>query len=170
MGMAMAVSVAGDRARFEELYAAQSADALRVAFLLVGDSFHAEDIVQEAFVRVLGRFGDVRKPDALRTYLLRTVVNLSKNHFRRRALEVRHLHDTDALTGLPSLSAPESRQDLLTALRRLPERQRAAVVLRYCEDFSLQQTADVLGTSAKAIKSLVTRGLKSLREARDVLG
>lgn len=148
------------RAGFVELYAAHAPDARRIAFLLVGDRTQAEDVSQEAFVRVLGRFGDLRNPEAFRTYLMRTVVSLSKNHFRRRDLERRHAPQPS----MDVTSHPDRDDDLFEALKKLPERQRAAVVLRYCEDLSEHQTAEILNTSTKAVKSLVTRGLAALRE------
>lgn len=162
--METAISVSSRRARFEELYATHAPDALRVAYLLVGDKPQAEDIVQDAFVRVLGRFGELRKPDAFRTYLMRAVVNLSKNYFRRRSLERHHVR-----ASRPAIvSGPERDDDLLDALKRLPERQRAVLVLRYCEDLTEHDTAEILQTSTKAVKSLVTRGLAALREMEEV--
>lgn len=148
------------RPAFEDLYRAHVGEARRVAYLSVGDIAHAEDIVQEAFVRVLGRFGDIRKPAAFRTYLLRTIVSLSKNHFRRRSLERRHPHMPPAPVGAPI----EPDDDLLNALRKLPYRQRAAVVLRYCQDLSENETAEILHTSTKAVQSLVRRGLATLKK------
>lgn len=158
--METAISVSTRRARFEELYATHAPDALRVAYLLVGDRAQAEDLVQDAFVRVLGRFGELRKPESFRTYLMRTVVSLTKNHFRRRALERRHAGAQPP----PTIEALDRDDELLDALKQLPERQRAAVVLRYCEDLSEHQTAEILNTSTKAVKSLITRGLAALRE------
>lgn len=158
--MGTAITATSGRLSFEELYAAHAPDARRVAYLLVGDRTQAEDLTQEAFVRVLGRFGDLRKPESFRTYLMRTVVSLSKNHFRRRDLERRHAPQPTAAMVLP----PDRDEELFDALRKLPERQRAAVVLRYCEDLSEHQTAEILATSTKAVKSLVTRGLAALRE------
>lgn len=148
------------RATLEHLYEAHAPDARRLAYLLVGDRAQAEDICQDAFVRVLGRFGDIRNPAGFRTYLMRTVVSLSKNHFRRRALERRHTRA--AVRDVVEL--PEHDDALLEALGKLPARQRAAVVLRYCEDLSEQQTAQILQTSNKAVRSLVTRGLAALRK------
>ena len=158
--METTITATKGRASFEELYAAHAPDARRVAFLLVGDRSLAEDITQEAFVKVLGRFGDLRKPDSFKAYLMRTVVSLTKNHFRRRSLERRHL--VTGATG--ATTTPERDDDLFDALARVPERQRVALVLRYCEDLSEQQTADIMQTSTKAVKSLVTRGLAALRE------
>lgn len=147
------------RASFEELYAAHAPEARRVAYLLVGDRTQAEDISQEAFVRVLGRFGDLRKPESFRTYLIRTVVSLAKNHYRRRDLE-----RNTVWPGARSATHPERDDDLFDALKKLPERQRAALVLRYCEDLSEHHTAEIMNTSPKAVKSLVTRGLAAMRE------
>lgn len=165
MGQSPTLAVEGQaksstgRPSFEDFYRAHVLEARRVAYLIVGNAFQAEDIVQEAFIRVLGRFGDIRKPIAFRTYLFKTVLSLAKNHFRRSALE-------RARKPFPqsSITAPIERDDdLLDALRKLPHRQRAAVVLRYCEDLSENETAEILHTSTKAVQSLVNRGLATLR-------
>src|SRR6266700_3616319 len=66
-----------------ELYGRHASGAVRLAFLLTGDRALAEDIVHDAFVRMHGRFQDLRNPDAFEWYLRRTVVNLSRSHFRR---------------------------------------------------------------------------------------
>ncbi|MDQ3962713.1 MAG: SigE family RNA polymerase sigma factor [Actinomycetota bacterium] len=162
--METAISVSTRRARFEELYVTHAPDALRIAYLLVGDRAQAEDIVQDAFVRVFGRFGELRKPESFRTYLMRAVVNLAKNYFRRRSVERKHANSAGAAIS----SNPERDDDLLDALKKLPDRQRAALVLRYCEDLSEHDTAEILQTSIKAVKSLVTRGLAALREMEEV--
>jgi RNA polymerase sigma-70 factor (sigma-E family) len=156
------------RGRFEELYAAHGRDALRVAYLLTGSREEAEDLAQEAFVRILGKFADLRKPEVFRTYLMRTVTNLARSGFRHRDVERRHraaLVTHDDGTREPDLA---ERDEMARALARLPHRQRAALVLRYCEDLSEQQTADVLQTSVKAVKALVTRGLAAMRQGEEV--
>lgn len=152
--------------RFERLYAAHGAEALRFAHFLTGDKALAEDIAQDAFVRVLGKFRDLRSESAFRPYLLRTVLNLSRSNFRRRRLEERWITSTHT----PACTLPdiETRDELMRALQRLPHRQRAALVLRYCEDLSEYATSEVLGTSVKAVKSLVARGLARLRENEGV--
>ncbi|HEX5951155.1 MAG TPA: sigma-70 family RNA polymerase sigma factor, partial [Actinomycetota bacterium] len=70
-----------------ELYVRHGPAAQRLAFLLTGDRAQAEDLVQEAFVRVVGRFGHLRVPDAFAAYLRRTIVNLHTSQLRRRRLE-----------------------------------------------------------------------------------
>jgi RNA polymerase sigma factor (sigma-70 family) len=129
---------------------------------MTGDRVLAEDVAQEAFVRLLGRFHDLRNPDGFRAYLLRTVMNLTKSHFRKlkRERELTQLEKEHRSEDPIDIGS----QDMLwTALLRLPARQRAALVLRYCHDLSEQQTADVMQISLKAVKSLVGRGLANLR-------
>src|SRR6266513_2514152 len=76
-----------DTRRLGELYLRHVDDAVRLAFLLTGDSALAEDIVQDAFVRLAGRLVHLRDPDAFHAYLRRTVVNLSNSYFRRKRVE-----------------------------------------------------------------------------------
>ncbi|HEV2757758.1 MAG TPA: SigE family RNA polymerase sigma factor [Actinomycetota bacterium] len=156
------------RGRFEELYAAHGRDAVRLAYLLTGSREEAEDLAQEAFVRILGRFGDLRRPEVFRTYLMRTVTNLARSGFRHRDVERRHR--AALVSRGESAAEPDvvGRDEMARALARLPHRQRAALVLRYCEDLSEQQTADVLQTSVKAVKALVTRGLAAMRQGEEV--
>jgi RNA polymerase sigma-70 factor, ECF subfamily len=75
------------RLRVEELYAAHAQGAVQLAYLLVGDREIAQDIAQEAFLRAFGRFADMRKPNSFSSYLKATIMNLTRQHFRRRGLE-----------------------------------------------------------------------------------
>ena len=151
--------------RIGQLYAEHSREACRVATLITGNRALAEDLVHEAFVKMLGRYQDLRRSDAFRSYLLKTVVNLTRGYFRRQGVEERFLTSEraapEAKATLPNV---EVRDELHSALLTLPPRQRSAVVLRYCEDLSEHQTAEMLGTSPKAVRSLVGRGLATLRE------
>src|SRR5207302_804336 len=81
--IAMTEEQQGDTGRrLGELYRRHAPDAARLGYLLTGDRVLAEDLVQEAFVRMFGRFRDLRNPDAFGAYLRKTVVNLSRSHFR----------------------------------------------------------------------------------------
>lgn len=149
--------------RLEELYSAHAARALRLAFLLTGDRDAAEDICQEAFARVGGKLGGLRDPERAAGYLLRTVANLSRGHGRtlRRArlLERR-------LPGAGEAEHPDasSRDEIVRALLSLPQRQRAAVFLRFFEDLSERDSAEALGCTVGALRSLTFRALEDLRE------
>jgi RNA polymerase sigma-70 factor (sigma-E family) len=157
----LAVSQA-EGGRLGELYARHAPDAVRLAYLLTGDHGLAQDLVHEAFVRLFGRFRDLRDPDAFPAYLRSTVVNLTRSHFRRRRVERAYL----AREGRsPDAIEPEvgRRVEMWQVLQALPLRQRAAIVLRYYEDLTEAQTADVLRCPVGTVKSLVSRGLERLR-------
>jgi RNA polymerase sigma-70 factor (sigma-E family) len=150
--------------RLSELYARLVPPTIRFAYLLTGSRAEAEDLVHEAFLRVVGRLRHLRSPDAFDAYLLRTVVNLHTSRLRRLRVERRYVaregrRSSDAV-------APHDvgeRDRIWRALDRLPRRQRAAVVLRYAEDRSERETADVLRCSVAAVKSLTARALDTLR-------
>jgi RNA polymerase sigma-70 factor (sigma-E family) len=150
--------------RLADLYERHGPGAVRLAYLMTGDRAAAEDIAQDAFVRVAGRLGHLREPSAFEAYLRRAVVNVAKNHFRRHALERAFL----ARTGPSQATAgPEThvvdRHAVLAALARLPQRQRAAIVLRFYEDLPESDVADILRCRPGTVRSLVTRGVQALR-------
>jgi RNA polymerase sigma-70 factor (sigma-E family) len=136
-----------------------------LAFLLTGDASAAEDLVHEAFVRAFPRLGYLRRQEALGAYLRRTVVRLAGKQFRRGRSERAFLARSES-SGPMGVTQPdvELREQLWAALRRLPPRQRAALVLRFYEDLSESETARVLGCRVGTVKSLVHRGLTAMRE------
>lgn len=151
--------------RLEELYRRHAPEAVRLAYLLTGDGVLAEDLVQEAFVRVAGRFRDIRKPEAFPFYLRRAVVNLSRSHFRHARVERTYV---DRAGRWPAVEATvpdvEGREALWRALQHLPERQRVALVLRFYEDLGEGRMAEVMECPVGTVKSLVSRGLAALRQ------
>jgi RNA polymerase sigma-70 factor (sigma-E family) len=154
---------ASARGRLEDLYRAHAPDALRLAYLLTGDRGLAEDLTQDAFVKVVGRFHDLRNPDAFWWYLRRTIVNLSRSHFRRRRTERAWLvrQQVDEAHNDPDVG---ERERLRAALLSLRPEQRAAIVLRYFEDLSEADTAQALGVAVGTVKSMVSRGMERLRK------
>lgn len=145
-----------------ELYLRHAPDALRLAYLLTGDRALAEDLVQDAFVRIAGRLIHLRSPGMFAAYLRTTIVNLVRSHGRRRAVERRFAERT-VVAGSAAAFDPSDRDELRTALMTLPIRQRTAVVLRYFEDLSERQVAEVMRCRPSAAKSLIARGVASLR-------
>lgn len=148
------------------LYEEHSARAFRLAYLLTGDHDLAEDLVQDAFVKLIGRFANLRNPESFDMYLKRTVVTLSYGLFRRRRTERAYLARQRSLAERTNDVLPdvERKDELWTQLQRIAPRQRAALVLRYYEDLSEHQAADVLGCSLRTVKSLVTRGIEAMRD------
>jgi RNA polymerase sigma-70 factor (sigma-E family) len=159
----------GRRARLEELYRVHVAPLQRLAFLLTSDHHLAEDITQQAFIKFHRRFWDLREISAAPAYLRRTVVNLARSHHRREQRSRRHLETYEHSTGLAWGPDFEERDLIIQTLAALPYRQRAAIVLRYYEDLSEHQAADVMGCSPAAMKSLTARAMASLR-AMDIQG
>jgi RNA polymerase sigma-70 factor (sigma-E family) len=153
-----------ERGMLSELYVAYASDSIRLAFLLTGDRALAEDLVQDAFVRLVGRLRHLREPTAFWVYLRRTIVNLATSHFRHRRVERTYL---ERLAAAPSSIANVNDhldETMHRVLLGLPKRQRAAIVLRFYEDLSDVQTAAVLQCSPGTVRSLVSRGMKTLRE------
>lgn len=151
--------------RLEELYVRHAPDAVRLAFILTADRELARDIAQDSFVRVAGRFQHLRVPDAFEFYLRRTVVNLAMSALRRRKVERAYLQRESNRTGMDAVQGPDVgvRDELRQSLERLPARQRAALVLRYYGDLSEQQVADAMNCSVSAARSLIARGMETLR-------
>ena len=145
-----------------ELYLRHAPQALRLAYLLTGDARLAEDLVQDAFVRLAGRMLHLRSPDGFHAYLRTTVVNLVRSHRRRRLVEAKYLERGSAPI---AVAAPDlaDREELRSALMALPIRQRTAIVLRFYEDLSDAQAAELMRCRAGAVKSLVARAMVTLR-------
>jgi RNA polymerase sigma-70 factor (ECF subfamily) len=150
------------------LYELHAGPARRFAFLICGDRELAADAVQDAFVRVTSRFGDLRSEDAFALYLRRTVLNVLRNRARQAGREHARLERHARLVGSEELArgadAVAVDPDLWRALQALTDRQRAAVVCRYWLDLSERETARVLGCRPGTVKSLLSRALASLRE------
>lgn len=160
-------AASAEGAKLDELYRRHAGGAVRLAYLLLQDRTLAEDIVQDAFVKVAGRLIHLRDPGAFDAYLRRTVVNLSRSHVRRRMVERAFLKRETAAAERESASWPassfEDREVLWRALGRLPERQRVAIVLRFYEDLPEVQVADILRCRPGTVKSRVSRGLEAMR-------
>jgi RNA polymerase sigma-70 factor (sigma-E family) len=149
--------------RLGDLYVRHAPDGIRLAYLLTGDRALAEDLVQEAFARFAGRLVYLRDPDAFGPYLRKTLINLSRSHYRRRKVERAYAEkQTHAPEDVAHLSE-DMDEAIHGALLRLPERQRAAMVLRFYEDLSETQAADILRCRPGTVRSLVARGMKTLR-------
>jgi len=149
--------------RLAQLYTAHAQSAGRLALLLTGDREVAQDITQEAFVRVGGHLTKLRDPDNAAGYLYRTVTNLAKGHGRRlkrhRTLQQR-IPKSDHETQ-PDLGA---RDEMWRALMKLPPRHRTALFLRYYLDLSEADAARALDCSPEAMKSLTHRAITGLRK------
>jgi RNA polymerase sigma-70 factor (sigma-E family) len=152
----------------EELYAAHYRRLVRLSVLLVRDPETAEEVVQDAFVAMHGRWRRLRDPDLALAYLRQAVVNRSRSVLRHRGVQTRHADvERPAVRDLPGADeaalVTERRATLLDALRTLSDRQREVLALRYYLDLSEAEIASTLGISRGAVKSHASRGVAALR-------
>ena len=154
-------------ADFDQFVAAHVDGLLRTAYLIVWDEGEAEDLVQECLLKVARGWRRVRRMEQPQAYARRILVNLALDGARGRAQRRGELERgaPASLGAADPLPALEARAELLQALGQLNERQRAVLVLRYFNDLTEAQVADVLGCSPGTVKSSASRGLARLREA-----
>ena len=147
------------------LYQRHYPELARLAFALTGDWSLAEELAQDAFVRVWRSWTNLRQQESAPAYLRTTVLNLARTSMRRRLREFRGVQEAGAAReqqrGEPAV--PGARVDVLRALAHLPQRKRECVVLRYYLDLSEAQTAHALGISVGTVKSQTARALQQLR-------
>jgi len=152
-----------ERASFDDFVASRSTRLLRTAYLLTHDRALAEDLVQTALSKAWFAWGRIEgRPEA---YVRRIMVNTYSSWWRRRwngeeaTADLPERHDCHR----PDHVRVDERTDLWRALERLPKRQRAVVVLRFYEDLSEAETAEIMQCSVGTVKSQASRALAKLR-------
>jgi RNA polymerase sigma-70 factor (sigma-E family) len=152
-------------AEFEQYMAARQPSLLRTAYLLTGDQHSAEDLVQTALAKLYLSWDKVQRRELVDGYVRRIMVN-ENNSLWRRAWKRREV-TTDMvpdLTGVTDRPDHGERSALWDFVQTLPRKQRAVVVLRYYEDLSEAEVAQILGVSVGTVKSQSSRALAALRE------
>lgn len=158
------VSWASVDALVVEIYRAEAANLVRLARFFVDDRDAAEDLVQEAFIRLARSAHRIRERESAPAYLRSIVLNLARDHNRRGLVSLRHQPAAEALP--PSLdetmAVREDQRMVIEALRYLPTRQRDCLVLRYYMELGVAEIAQTLGLSPNSVKTHLSRGLRSL--------
>ena len=149
------------------LFEAEGRSLVRLARLFVDDRDAAEDIVQEAFLRLARHAGRIEAIDRAPAYLRSIVLNLARDHNRRGLVSLRHHatsgRDVDVNDDVADrLVRSEEHRRVLDAVRRLPVRQRDCIALRYFEEQSIDQIASTLGLSANSVKTHLQRAMVAL--------
>lgn len=151
---------------FNEYAEARRSALRRTAFFLCGDWHRAEDLTQKTLIRMYGAWRRVNGRGSVDAYARQVLVRAFLDEQRQPrngegpVAEVPERAGPSAASGSSSY---EQRDELLTALAALPPRQRAAIVLRYWDDVSVEETAQLLGISPGTVKSHCARGLAALR-------
>jgi RNA polymerase sigma-70 factor (sigma-E family) len=157
-----------DRREFEEFYTAARDHCLQVVLISVGDRHLADDLVAEAFTRAWASWRKVRRHPAPHAWVVRTALNMHVSWWRRRRREVALGSQDEAVAASEDEAVAASRcpgldSSLVTALRRLPVRQREVIVLRLLLDLDTATTAQTLGIPTGTVASHLHRGLAALR-------
>ena len=162
----MARAAKGDQRAFRTLAERHTGAALRLARRILGNEAMAEDVVQDALLRVWINAPRWRPEAAFRTWLYRIVVNLCLNAKRRAGdlpLDAAEQVADPAPAADTQLETRERDRALAAAIGALPERQRAAIVLSYQEGLSNAEVAGVLDTSVSSVETLLVRAKRALR-------
>ncbi len=154
---------------FEQYVAARRTSLRRTAYLLCGDWDRAEDVVQDALARLYVHWRRASRAGSVDAYARRTVVNAFLAEGRRPWRRERSTDTVPDTAYADPTTTADSRDSLLHALAQLGPSQRAIVVLRYWDDLSIEETAEILGTSAGNVKSQAARGLAHLRQVLTIV-
>jgi RNA polymerase sigma-70 factor (sigma-E family) len=148
------------------LFAEEATNLVRLARFFVDDRTAAEDLVQEAFIRLARSLHRIQDESKIKPYLRSIVLNLARDHNRRGLMSLRHhlpadpepppLEDTVAIE--------DDRSRVIAALRRLAIGQRNVLVLRFYLELSVAETAETLGVSVNTVKTQQQRGLAALEQ------
>ena len=150
-----------------DLFEREGRSLVRLARLFVDDRNAAEDLVQEAFIRLARSAHRIKDQAKAEAYLRSIVLNLARDHNRRGLVSLRHrlpLDDERAETE-DALVLEDDQRRIIDALRQLPHRQRDCLVLRYYQELGIDDIAETLGIGRNSVKTHLQRGLAAM-EAR----
>ena len=152
------------------LYVEHYRSLVRLAAFLLDDVGTSEEVVQDAYVKMLGAWKRIEDPEKAAAYLRSTVLNLARSKLRRRLVVRKHqpVPPDDAASAEHDVIAHENQREVVAALRRLPPRQREAIVLRYYADLSEAEIAAAMSCSPGTVKSHIHRGKAALAELLEV--
>jgi len=160
------MGVGTQRLDFAEFYRRSRDECLRTVLVSVGDQDTAQDLVAEAFARAWASWRTVSRHPAPAAWVVRTALNANISRWRRRRREVA-VPDPATVADLPAMDdVPGSLIDsqIMTAVLRLPARQRQVIALRLVLDLDTGRTAEVLGVAPSTVKAHLARAIVALRD------
>jgi RNA polymerase sigma-70 factor (sigma-E family) len=147
----------------EALYQAQAPALIRLAYVMLGDRPAAEDAVQDAFIGLYRNWSRLADPELALPYLRTSVLNGCRSLLRwRRVRAAKTWHEPPGASADSAVLAGEEHQSVLTAIRRLPARQREALILRFYLHESEAEVARAMGISPSTVRSTTHRALTAL--------
>jgi RNA polymerase sigma-70 factor (sigma-E family) len=159
-----AASAMGAETQVGALYRAQAVGLIRLAYLMLGDRAAAEDVVQDAFCGLYRHWDRLADPSGALPYVRSSVLNGCRTVLRRRARgqRVTLAYEPPSGSAEAAVLSREERQEVMRAVRRLPDRQREALVLRFYLDLPEPEIARVMGIRPGTVRSATHRALKAL--------
>jgi RNA polymerase sigma-70 factor, ECF subfamily len=156
----------GEPAAFEELVEQTHRRVFTLAYRLVGDRHEAEDVAQDAYLRMYRALPRFRGDSSLETWLYRITANAAVSHLRRRGRFGDLLDDPDVAVDVPDQAGPDpvDRDEIQRALLALPVAQRTVLVMRDAYGFSIREIADELGLTDGAVKVRIHRARRRLKD------
>jgi RNA polymerase sigma-70 factor (sigma-E family) len=149
---------------FREFTEARQSHLRRCAYLLCGDWHQAQDLTQTTLMKLYAAWGRVRRDGNVEAYARTILTRTFIDQYRRKRWREEPMEDVPDVPS-PDPIAPELRLVMQSALMQLPPRYRAVLVLRFWEDWSIEQTAEALRVTPSTVKSQSTRGLARLRRS-----
>jgi len=159
---AATTQVIGPFATFEEFYEASYRRLFTALCLITGNRHEAEEVMQDAFLRIFERWDRVVGLEEPEGYLFRTAMNVFRNRYRRAVLALRRTMSSAPASD--ELAAVETRDEVVRLLRDLPPRERAAVVLTSIMDLSNEEAGRMLGIRASTVRALTSRGRAHMKD------
>jgi RNA polymerase sigma factor (sigma-70 family) len=154
---------AGSADTFESFFAATNPRLFTALWLVTGDRYEAEEIAQDAFLRVFERWERVGTLENPESYVFRTAMNVFRNRYRRAALALRRSLSL-APEASDELAAVEDRDEVIRLLQPLPPRQRAAVVATSILDLSAEEAGRLLGMRSATVRGLTSRARTRMKD------
>jgi RNA polymerase sigma factor (sigma-70 family) len=148
---------------FEAFYHAEGRDLFSHLWLVTGNRAEAEEIMQDAFLKIWERWAQVSEMDDPVGYLYRTAMNLFRKRYRRTVLAIRR--SVGLTPSQDDFAEADERETVRGVLSTLPPRQRAALVLTEMLGFSAKEAGRALGVQASTVRSLSQQGRETFREA-----
>jgi RNA polymerase sigma-70 factor (sigma-E family) len=156
-------AAADAEAAIAALYRAQAVGLIRLAYVMLGDRAAAEDVVQDAFFGLYRRWDWLTDPSGALPYVRSSVLNGCRTALRRRALGHRiTMYQPPSGSAEAAVLSREEREEVMRAVRRLPDRQREALVLRFYLDLPDLEIARIMGIRPGTVRSAMHRALKAL--------
>ncbi len=160
----------GEAAVFDELYARHIDRVYHVAYRLVGNADAAQDICQEAFIRVYRNLGRFRFEAKFTTWLYTIVLNLARSHHRGKRNDPvdeipANLPGSDGRDMIDNIALKQKKLAVKRKIKELPPREREALVLRHYEGLSCKEAAEIMACAPETVRTLSFFAVRKLREA-----